>query len=80
LIPNSGLVREWEEKEQAMLIETATVKEKIKLIEEQLVKEKTELISKDEHVRVLSQQNQQMLELLETEEVRGEDYLWLNEI
>ena len=42
------------------------MKEKIGLLEESLGREKTELISKDEHVRVLSQQNQQMLELLES--------------
>ena len=37
--------------------------------------EKAELISKDEHVRVLSQQNQQMLELLENEEGKTKDTL-----
>lgn len=56
-----------------MLVETANVKEKIGLLEESLGREKTELISKDEHVRVLSQQNQQMLELLESEEAKTKD-------
>ncbi len=49
------------------------MKEKIGLLEESLGREKTELISKDEHVRVLSQQNQQMLELLESEEAKTKD-------
>ena len=35
---------------------------------EQHKSEKQEIVAKDEHVRVLSQQNQQMLELLEQEE------------
>eukprot|EP00392_Amoebophrya_sp_AT5.2_P002341 g2346.t1 len=67
------LVREWEDKEQQMLVETASVQQKIVVLNEGLVQEKTELISKDEHVRVLSQQNQQMLELLEQEEVKTKD-------
>lgn len=69
------LVREWEDKEQQMLVETDTVTGKIKVLQEALVSEKTELISKDEHVRVLSQQNQQMLELLEMEEGKTKDTL-----
>ncbi|CAD7957005.1 unnamed protein product [Amoebophrya sp. A120] len=67
------LVREWEDKEQQMLVETASVQQKIQVLQDALVQEKTELISKDEHVRVLSQQNQQMLELLELEEVKTRD-------
>lgn len=66
-------VREWEDREQQMLIETANIQKKLKLLQEGLVAEKTELVSKDEHVRVLSSQNQQMLELLETEEIKTKD-------
>ena len=44
------LVREWEDKEQQMLIETDNVHKRIKVLQDALVQEKTELIAKDEHV------------------------------
>ena len=46
------LVREWEDKEQQMLIETDNVHKRIKVLQDALVQEKTELIAKDEPIPV----------------------------
>jgi len=68
-----SIVREWEDKEVVIKAEFENSKRKIEHILSELEIENRELCTKDEHVRVLSQQNQQMLELLEKEEAKGKD-------
>jgi len=69
-----SIVREWEEKELVLKAEFEGTKDKIKTLHDELENEKREIVSKDEHVRVLSLQNQQMLELLEQEETKSKTH------
>jgi len=69
-----SIVREWEEKEVVLKAEFEGTKDKIKTLHDELENEKREIAGKDEHVRVLSLQNQQMLELLEQEETKSKTH------
>eukprot|EP00933_Yihiella_yeosuensis_P031927 TRINITY_DN25521_c0_g1_i1.p1 TRINITY_DN25521_c0_g1~~TRINITY_DN25521_c0_g1_i1.p1 ORF type:complete len:934 (+),score=273.69 TRINITY_DN25521_c0_g1_i1:90-2891(+) len=57
-----------EERDSSLQTELQTVHDKIGVLANRLKQDKTETAAKDEHVRVLSEQNKQMLGMLETEE------------
>jgi len=66
-------IRACEDRESRLNSEVQNVKEKIDVLNKRLQDDKAETTAKDEHVRVLSEQNKQMLSMLETEETKGKD-------
>mmetsp|Transcript_35372 Transcript_35372/g.101599 ORF Transcript_35372/g.101599 Transcript_35372/m.101599 type:complete len:932 (-) Transcript_35372:98-2893(-) len=62
------------EKDAELNSELQTMKDKIDVLGKRLQDDKAETIAKDGHVKVLSEQNKQMLEMLETEETKSKDY------
>jgi len=67
-------IRSCEEKDAELQQELQTVRDKISSVAYRLQQEKSETVSKDEHVRVLSEQNNQMLALLEAEETKNKEH------
>eukprot|EP00971_Amphidinium_carterae_P005831 115434-Amphidinium_carterae.1 len=67
------VVQDCEARDGSMQAELQGVKDKIDAHVSRLRQDKTETIAKDEHVRVLSDQNKQMLTLLETEENKSKE-------
>lgn len=65
------VVKEWTEKDADTRAEHQKLQNGVNLLQTELNKDREELASKDEHIRVLSEQNKQMLDLLETEEKDG---------
>merc|ERR1719261_838534 len=65
------VVKEWTDKDAGTRAEHQKLQNGVNLLQTELNKDREELASKDEHIRVLSEQNKQMLDLLETEEKDG---------
>jgi len=63
-----------EAKDAGLQSEVASVKDKIDALGARLQQDRSETVAKDEHVRVLSEQNKQMLGLLETEENKAKEH------
>lgn len=63
-----------EEKDATLQSEVQGQRDKISALGGRLQDDKKETASKEEHVRVLSTQNKQMLTLLETEETKSKEY------
>lgn len=61
-------IRACEERDSSLQAELQAVNDKIAALAQRLRQDKSETAAKDEHVRVLSEQNKQMLSMLETEE------------
>jgi len=61
-------IRACEERDSSLQAELQAVNDKIGALAQRLRQDKSETAAKDEHVRVLSEQNKQMLSMLETEE------------
>mmetsp|Transcript_68112 Transcript_68112/g.122756 ORF Transcript_68112/g.122756 Transcript_68112/m.122756 type:complete len:931 (+) Transcript_68112:131-2923(+) len=61
-------IRACEERDSSLQSELELVNDKIQALAQRLRQDKSETMAKDEHVKVLSEQNKQMLGLLETEE------------
>ncbi|CAE8630116.1 unnamed protein product, partial [Polarella glacialis] len=61
-------IRACEERDSSLQSELELVNDKIQALVQRLRQDKSETMAKDEHVKVLSEQNKQMLGLLETEE------------
>jgi len=62
-----------EETDSKLQTELMSVSDRISALQEKLSQDKTESVAKDEHVRVLSEQNKQMLSLLEAEETKSRE-------
>mmetsp|Transcript_141594 Transcript_141594/g.394692 ORF Transcript_141594/g.394692 Transcript_141594/m.394692 type:complete len:913 (+) Transcript_141594:126-2864(+) len=67
-------IRACQEKDAELKGELNTIKDKITVLGKRLQDDKSETLAKDEHVRVLSEQNKQMLSMLETEENKAKDF------
>jgi len=67
-------IKACEDRDAKLQSELQAVKNKITVLAARLQQDKSETVSKDEHVRVLSEQNKQMLSLLETEETKSKDH------
>jgi hypothetical protein len=67
------IVQDWEEKDRQLSDELQVVRNKIQVLNDEIQQGKTEVIAKDEHIRVLSEQNKQMLDLLEIEETKTKE-------
>jgi len=67
------VVQEWEDKDRNLSGELQVVRNKIQVLNDEIQQGKTEVIAKDEHIRVLSEQNKQMLDLLEIEETKTKE-------
>jgi len=67
------IVQEWEDKDRQLSDELQVVRNKISVLNDEIQQGKTEVIAKDEHIRVLSEQNKQMLDLLEIEETKTKE-------
>jgi len=67
------VVRDWEDKDRNLSGELTVVRNKIHVLNDEIQQGKTEVIAKDEHIRVLSEQNKQMLDLLEIEETKTKE-------
>eukprot|EP00929_Paragymnodinium_shiwhaense_P006992 TRINITY_DN110949_c0_g1_i1.p1 TRINITY_DN110949_c0_g1~~TRINITY_DN110949_c0_g1_i1.p1 ORF type:complete len:941 (-),score=308.86 TRINITY_DN110949_c0_g1_i1:383-3205(-) len=65
------LIASCQAKDAALNAELQALKDKIQALVNRLNQDKQETVAKDEHVRVLSEQNKQMLSLLESEEVKS---------
>jgi len=61
------------EKESELTGQLHTIQDKINVLGKRLQDDKAETTAKDEHVRVLSEQNKQMLSMLEAEENKSKD-------
>jgi len=64
-------IRACEERDALLQSELQAINDKIGSLAQRLRQDKSETASKDEHVRVLSEQNKQMLSMLETEEQKS---------
>lgn len=66
-------VKEWETRQAKLEAEFDDLQYQLEDLESNGVKSRAALQQKDEHVRVLSEQNRQLLEMLEAEEKKGGD-------
>jgi len=63
-----------QERDSGLQAQLQAVKDRITVLADRLQTDKAELLSKDEHVKVLNEQNRQMLNMLENEEVKSKGY------
>jgi len=68
------VIKACEEKDQGFQAELQCVRDKIGSMNDRVNEDKTLAIAKDEHVRVLSEQNKQMIQLLENEETKSREH------
>merc|ERR1740117_1711820 len=68
------VIQACEEKDNGFQAELQSVRDKISSLGERVQEDKMLTISKDEHVKVLSEQNKQMIQLLEAEETKSREH------
>lgn len=68
------IIRACEEKDESLQAELNAVRDKISSLTQRVQQDRTETITKDEHVRVLSEQNRDMISMLEAEEKRSQGH------
>lgn len=68
------VIKACEEKDQSFQAELQSVRDKIQSLGERVQEDKMLTVSKDEHVKVLSEQNKQMITLLEAEEIKAREH------
>merc|ERR1740117_2662513 len=68
------VIKACEEKDASFKSELQSVRDKISSLGERVQEDKMLTISKDEHVKVLSEQNKQMIQLLEAEETKSRSH------
>mmetsp|Transcript_110493 Transcript_110493/g.195581 ORF Transcript_110493/g.195581 Transcript_110493/m.195581 type:complete len:953 (-) Transcript_110493:166-3024(-) len=68
------IIRACEEKDASLQAELNAVRDKISALTTRIQQDRTETITKDEHLRVLSEQNRDMISMLEAEEKRSGDH------
>eukprot|EP00392_Amoebophrya_sp_AT5.2_P012500 g12603.t1 len=79
-----AVIKEWESKQSKLETEYDDLQYQLEDLEQSNIKSRAALQQKDEHVRVLSEQNRQLLTMLETEEAKAkgkdEDYTLAKEM
>ena len=68
------VIQACEEKDASFQSELQSVRDKISSLGERVQEDKMLTVSKDEHVKVLSEQNKQMIQLLENEETKSREH------
>jgi len=67
------IIHDCEEMDARLQAELQSVRDKVGALGNRIQQDRTEAVAKDEHVKVLSEQNKQMLQLLEAEEAKSRD-------